>query len=83
MKLPQFTIPDLPWSTALIAIGMTAIILVLRLRPQFVWLHVAAWYPGGGFIGAGLLLPLRRTWLGAVLGVVAQTIIIWFIPGTP
>ena len=38
------------------------------------WLMFSAWFGGGAFIGAGLLAPFRRPWIGVCIGLAFQLV---------
>ena len=79
--MPRFTIKDLLIATALIAIGAGALAFLFRggegLFAAGLGSEAAVlvlWIGGGACIGAGLLTPFKRPLVGAVIGMVIQTI---------
>jgi hypothetical protein len=75
--MPRFTVKDLLIVTTLIAIGAGALAFVFQNGEEIKRAYGAAvfagfWFSGGAFIGAGLFLPFKRPWTGAIAGVVFQ-----------
>ena len=82
--MPRFTVKRLLLATTLVCIGvgMIACLEHSRLRLNNVdslanWAAVLfLWFGGGASIGAGLLTPFQRPWIGAVMGVAFQLALI-------
>jgi hypothetical protein len=79
--MPRFTVKDLLIAIALIAVGAGALAFLLRGREGFFGGGLGSeaavlvlWIGGGASIGAGLLTPFKRPLVGAVIGMVIQTI---------
>jgi hypothetical protein len=80
--MPKFSIKELLLATTLIAVGsgMVSLVFMLTNVPK-VGEHLeeyaafTSWFGGGAMIGAGILTPFKRPWLGAVIGLVVQLII--------
>ena len=71
----QFSLSRLFASVSLIAIGLVLFVPAYRLvysRPMLVsyWVAVPLWLLGGAIIGAGVLTPFKKPWLGAAIGLV-------------
>jgi hypothetical protein len=74
MTTPRFSTRDLLLSTALIALGMGILAVVVRM-PNKEWsVFTLVGFP---LIGTGMFLPFKRPWLGWVLGCVAM---VFFLP---
>lgn len=80
MKLPQFTIRELLWSTTLIACGLGlsgAGLGLIRMHRGYGshatpsnahGVVILLWVISGALIGAGVLRPLHRSFVGAMWG---------------
>ena len=56
-------------STALIAVGLAVWMRVIRVPGSFHWIvDFPICFLAGAIIGAGVLLPFKRTGLGATIG---------------
>jgi hypothetical protein len=69
----QFGLRELLWSVTLMALGTGLIVQAFDLPSQ---LTLIALLIGGAIIGAGVLLPIRRPGLGAILGFVVMIFVI-------
>ena len=79
LVMPKFTTKDLLSSTALVSLGCGLLWMIFN-RPEFIggdyiFGLLFAWPCAFAIIGAGLLLPVGRPWLGAGLGLLAFTIL--------
>ena len=77
--MPRFALKDLFLATTLIAVGMSLLYLLFSREPWRGWSAVVPYalaYGGSALIGAGILAPFKRPWIGAVVGVVVQVVII-------
>lgn len=71
------TIKVLLRSVALIAAGFFVFLFTLKTRygdPNMI-----LWHGAGALAGAGLLLPFRHPWLGALLGCVEQFLFLYWL----
>jgi hypothetical protein len=80
--MPKFTVKDLLIATTLIAVGVGAIALVHhygRTMP-IGYLRWAGFAAEGGIvlIGAGLFLPFKRPWTGALVALILQIVAAYF-----
>lgn len=73
-RLFQFGLRELLCSVTLMALGTGLIVQASNLPSQ---LMLIALLIGGATIGAGVLLPIRRTGLGAILGFVVTIFVIF------
>ncbi len=81
VRATQFSLKRLFASTALVAGGLAIVVSLSTyqydVRPSLRDIITALlWLCGGMMIGAGLLLPFRRTTLGLVLGFVVQFLLL-------
>jgi hypothetical protein len=79
--MPRFTIRDLLFATALIAIGLSMLTFLFRSWEGLFEGESGApaglllWFGGGGCIGAGLLTPFKRPWTGVIAAFFAQILV--------
>jgi hypothetical protein len=72
--MPQFTTKNKFHAVTLVACG---IVLLLLARDLILYgfigfiLAYISWLMGGALVGAGLLMPFRKPWLGAGVGVIS------------
>jgi hypothetical protein len=65
----RFSLKQLFVSTALVAVGLTVWMRVVRVTGLFHWvLDFPICFVAGAVIGAGVLVPFKRAGLGAVIG---------------
>jgi hypothetical protein len=83
--MPRFSLKTLLISTALISVGLGVIIVTFSSPPPKSFGNVALaayslshWFGGGALIGAGVMLPWNKPWLGVALSVPIQ-IILFFV----
>jgi hypothetical protein len=60
------------WIILLISVRYEPLLGIYRLT-------FLGWLVGGAFIGAGILHPFKRAWLGAMLGVLAQLALLYVL----
>jgi hypothetical protein len=76
--MPQFTTKHMFQAVTQIASGILLLLLARDLifygLIGFILAYIS-WLVGGALIGAGLLTPFRKPWLGAGMGVIA--LFIW------
>ncbi len=78
MKLPRFSLEEIIGSITLVALGAGALTWLWRmpstgrLSPATEVLCVVLWFACAPLIGAGLFLPFKRPWLGALVGAAMQ-----------
>jgi DNA-binding transcriptional LysR family regulator len=80
IEKPRFTLNDLMASTALIGLGMGWIVVALpSIGDSLEHLNAPVWMftIGGAFIGAGVLMPLRRARIGAAVGAFVQLALVY------
>jgi hypothetical protein len=75
--MPRFSLKDLLIGTALLAGGICSVCGISRLPTElslqgYIAAAMLLWVGGGALIGAGLLTPFKRPWLGAALGLLVQ-----------
>jgi hypothetical protein len=76
-RIVRFSVKELLLATTLIAIGIVTICITTQPRPYLGGLsHAALWLFGGGCVGAGLFAPFSKPWIGAVVGVFVQLVLI-------
>lgn len=86
---PQFTIRDLLLSTALIAAGISALLLPFRVSeellntPVLIPLFAGLMIAGCPLIGAGLFLPFGKTRIGVIWGILAMLVLACLLPASP
>ena len=72
----QFSLKRMFASVTLLAIGMAMLVFLFRHVPRVPPLaDELLFLAGGATIGAAILLPVKRAWLGAILGL---TILVLF-----
>lgn len=73
------------WKTGafLVAVGTACIVALFMVAPAggpYKWWYVfpvmLAWFGGGGLIGAGAFIPFGRPWIGVIVGIVAQLLLL-------
>jgi hypothetical protein len=78
--MPRFDLKALLYSTALISLGL-GVIATLAAHEK----TMSSWHPVFGMllvfsigptIGAGVLLPFRRAWMGFALGLLVQVLLV-------
>lgn len=72
-------IADLIWCVTLIAAGLGCLRLAQATDNGFLLLKCVLWIMGGAFGFAGLLAPIKKKRIGAVIGIVIQAIVIFFV----
>jgi hypothetical protein len=77
----RYTTKEIFVCVALLAAGMGILAFLFGSSPGQVHVHeplrgwkFALWLASGSFVGAGLLLPFKRPFLGALLGLIALVI---------
>lgn len=71
-RMRHFSTKDLFLATTFTAAGMFPIYLALLHGVWHEWSPVVPyllWFGGGAIIGAGILAPFRKPWIGALAGV--------------
>ena len=76
--MPTFSLKDLLLATTLISIGLSVWYLLFAYRPGArnheeyeIFIARAIAFNGIALIGAGLLAPFKRTWIGAIGAIIA------------
>ena len=81
VKYPRFTLVHIFFSAAMIGIGLAGIFYLFVNAQDAALPLVRIWLGSGALIGAGLLTPFDRPFLGAMLGFAAQLFfgVVWFL----
>jgi hypothetical protein len=74
--MPHFSIRDLMFATALVALGIFMVSTLFKYPPGRDAYAFVLWFGGGAMIGAGLFTPFGRVWWGAVVGFAAQIVVV-------
>jgi hypothetical protein len=76
--MPKFSIEGLLIATAMVAIGFTSA-LIASLHGQSIQkgIQLLMYYGGSMLVGAGLLVPVKRPYLGAALGLVGGVAVLF------
>jgi hypothetical protein len=80
--MPRYNLKDVLQSTALVAVGLSLIAAVFaRKPPGATWPDLGAppFFVGGAFIGGGILVHFKKTWLGFLLGALAAGVFWLFV----
>lgn len=65
----HFSLKRLFVSTALIAVGLAVLVRVVHVAGLFRWIvDFPVCFIAGALLGAGVLAPFKRMWLGAAIG---------------
>lgn len=79
--MPRYSLKAFLIATILIAIGvalLSKVIMFPRNAPVewwYVYAAALAWFGGGMLIGAGLLAPFKKIWLGVLIGLAVMAVI--------
>ena len=66
---------QLIWSTALIAVGLAIVVRVVQVAGLYHWIiDFPVCFVGGTILGAGALLPFKRSGLGAAIGLLLSVL---------
>jgi hypothetical protein len=76
--MPRFSLNDLLFATALIALGTVMVTTLLEYPPRpgkDAFPVIVLWFGGGAMIGEGLFTPFGKVRWGALAGVAIQLIV--------
>jgi hypothetical protein len=70
----QFSLKELFLATTLIATGAAVLLWSIRIdqRGDWGWFAFGLWHLAGALVGGGTAVPIKRMWIGAAVGVLAQ-----------
>jgi hypothetical protein len=75
-RMPRFTLKDLLVSTSLIAASLSCFWLISAIkRNDSMALALLLWFSSGSFLGAGLLTPFQRAFIGGITGFAVAVLI--------
>jgi hypothetical protein len=82
--MPRFSLKHLLLSTTLVAVGLVLLLLIFREPGGSLGdsAAIVCWFGGGALIGAGLLAPFRKWWIGAAIGMGIQLLVLYYIMST-
>jgi hypothetical protein len=71
----HFSLKRLFVSTALIAVGLAIVVRVVQVAGSYHWIiDFPVCFIGGAILGAGALLPFKRSGLGAAIGLLLSVV---------